>query len=146
MNYFLLSVLLLTGVAGRFSTAPRTTTTTASLVGMWSLTAKATVVTPKKGGPAITYPQVVVPNTVKLTYLANGQYTVVFDKSISATGTTLTTTGTYSYVGNTITYSANGKTSTARVDTLTNTAFVHVATTQDAGGNYINVTTSTYGR
>jgi hypothetical protein len=142
MNSFLLSLLLLAGFISRFGGAPRTIT--ASLVGTWTLTAKRTVVTPNKGGPATTYPHVVLPNTVKLTYTANGQYTVVFDKRISATGATLTTAGTYSYAGDTITYAANGKTSLARVDTLTSNTLVHVATTQDVGGNYVNVTTSTY--
>lgn len=144
MKTVFLSALLLTSSVDYSPSVSHSIT--ASLIGTWTLAAKKTVVKPKNGGVATTYSQPVLPNTVTLTYSANGQYSVVFDKSISSSGTTLTTTGTYSYTGNTITYLANGKTSTARVDTLTNTALVHVATTEDAGGQFVNITTSTYAR
>jgi hypothetical protein len=119
----------------------------ASLVGgTWTLTSQTIVVTPKGGGTSTTYTQRVVPNTVKLTYLANGNYHVYFDKSISATGTTTTTDGTYTYSGNTITYLINNNTSTARVDVLTSTNLTHVATSEDVAGTQVNVTTNTYTR
>jgi hypothetical protein len=117
-----------------------------SLVGNWTLTSQTIVVTPKGGGTATTYTQPVVPNTVKLTYRTDGTYQVVFDKSISATGTTTTTNGTYSYSGNTITYQIGANTSTGRVDVLTTTDLTHVATTENVAGTQVNVTTNTYTR
>jgi hypothetical protein len=122
-------------------------TPTASLVGTWMLTSKTTVNTPKDGRPATTYPQTVVPNTVKLTYTANGTYEAVFDKSISATGVTETNSGNYTYSNNTVTYSRAGFASTtAQVTVLTNTDLTHVVTTEPLDHSYVSVTTSTYSR
>jgi hypothetical protein len=117
-----------------------------TLIGTWTQTSQTIVVTPKSGGASTTYTQTIVPNTITLTYAADGTYTRVQDKSVSPTGTTTTSGGTYTYSGNTITYSAIGKTSTARVDVLTNTNLTHVATTEDTSGSYVNVTTNTYTR
>jgi hypothetical protein len=119
---------------------------TPSLIGTWTLTSQTIVVTPKRSGTATTYPVTVVPNTITMTYATDGTYTRVQDKSVSPSGTVTISNGTYTYAGNTITYSAIGKTSTARVDVLTNNDLTHVATTEDAGGTQVNVTTNTYTR
>ncbi|MGI4863067.1 MAG: lipocalin family protein [Janthinobacterium lividum] len=119
----------------------------ASLVGTWALTSKTTVNTPKDGRAPTTYPQPVVPNTVKLTYSANGTYEAVFDKSVSATGVTEINSGNYTYSGNTVTYSRPGFTSsTAEVTVLTSAALTHVVTTEPLDHTYVSVTTSTYTR
>jgi hypothetical protein len=111
------------------------------------LTSKSTVNTPKDGRPATTYPQTVVPNTVKLTYSANGTYEAVFDKSISASGVTETNSGNYAYSNNIVTYSRPGFTSTtAQVTVLTSSDLTHIVTTEPQDHSYVSVTTSTYKR
>ena len=132
---------------GSCSTSSPAPTPAASLVGTWMLTSKTTVNTPKDGRPPTTYPQTVVPNTVKLTYSANGTYEVVFDKSISATGVTETNSGNYTYSNNTVTYSRPGfASSTAQVTVLTNADLTHVVTTEPLDRSYVSVTTNTYTR
>jgi hypothetical protein len=139
----LLPVLALGGC----STSNPAPAPTASLVGTWMLTSKTTVNTPKDGRPATTYPQTVVPNTVKLTYSANGTYEAVFDKSVSSTGVTETNSGNYTYSNNIVTYSRSGFASTnAQVTVLTNSDLTHVVTTEPLDHSYVSVTTSTYTR
>lgn len=141
-------LLLLPALAlGSCSNGSTNPTPTASLVGTWMLTSKTTVNTPKDGRPPTTYPQTVVPNTVKLTYSANGTYEAVFDKSISATGVTETNSGNYTYSSNTVTYSRPGfASSTAQVTVLTSSDLTHIVTTEPLDHSYVSVTTSTYAR